>query len=148
MHEPGPAGHADLAGSARALASATAQNLLDQSLIAIGAQICPTHAQPPGMEVVKYLPCLQHSWRATTRNHSALMKISHALITAALISLSGTTVALAAPAAENWENHCTKCHGADGKGQTKAGKKLQVKDYTEAKVQAEMKDAEMLKATA
>ena len=57
-------------------------------------------------------------------------------------------VLLAAPVAENWENHCAKCHGADGKGQTKAGRKLNVKDYTDAKVQAEMKDAEMIKATA
>ena len=56
-------------------------------------------------------------------------------------------VLAAAPVAENWENHCTKCHGADGKGQTKAGKKLNVKDYTDAKVQAEMKDADMFKAT-
>lgn len=55
---------------------------------------------------------------------------------------------VAAPVAENWENHCAKCHGADGKGQTKAGKKLSVKDYTDAKVQAEMKDEEMIKATA
>lgn len=57
-------------------------------------------------------------------------------------------VLLAAPVAENWENHCAKCHGADGKGQTKAGRKLNVRDYTDAKVQAEMKDAEMIKATA
>jgi cytochrome c6 len=54
----------------------------------------------------------------------------------------------AAPVAENWENHCAKCHGADGKGQTKAGKKLKVKDYTDAKVQAAMKDEEIIKATA
>ena len=54
--------------------------------------------------------------------------------------------AFAAPVAENWENHCSKCHGADGKGQTKAGKKLQVKDYTDAKVQAEMKDEAGIKA--
>ena len=54
----------------------------------------------------------------------------------------------AAPVAENWENHCAKCHGADGKGQTKAGRKLNAKDYTAAKVQAEMKDADMIKATA
>jgi cytochrome c6 len=54
----------------------------------------------------------------------------------------------AAPVAENWENHCTKCHGADGKGQTKAGRKLNVKDYTDAKVQAEMKDEDMIKVTA
>lgn len=54
---------------------------------------------------------------------------------------------MAAPAAENWENHCAKCHGADGKGQTKAGKKLNAKDYTDAKVQAGMKDDEMFTAT-
>ena len=48
----------------------------------------------------------------------------------------------AAPAGENWENHCAKCHGADGKGQTKVGKKLNLKDYTDAKVQvAETKAA-------
>ena len=52
----------------------------------------------------------------------------------------------AAPAAENWDNHCTKCHGADGKGQTKAGKKLDLKDYTSAEVQAKMTDEEIIKA--
>ena len=53
----------------------------------------------------------------------------------------------AAPAAENWENHCQKCHGADGKGQTKAGKRLKVKDYTDAKVQAEMSDEDIIRVT-
>ncbi len=52
----------------------------------------------------------------------------------------------AASAADNWENECASCHGADGKGQTKQGKKLKAKDYTDAKVQAEMKDEDMLKA--
>lgn len=52
----------------------------------------------------------------------------------------------AATAGENWENLCARCHGADGKGQTKVGKKLNLKDYTDAKVQAEMKDADMAKA--
>lgn len=51
----------------------------------------------------------------------------------------------AASASENWENSCASCHGADGKGQTKQGKKLKVKDYTDAKVQAELKDEEMVK---
>ena len=55
-------------------------------------------------------------------------------------------IAQAAPAAENWENLCASCHGADGKAQTKTGKKLKLKDYTDAKVQAEMKDADMAKA--
>lgn len=72
-------------------------------------------------------------------NHS--LKI--ALVSGTLFFVSVS--AFAAPATENWENLCTKCHGADGKGQTKVGKKLQLKDYTDAKVQAEMKDDEMLK---
>ena len=76
------------------------------------------------------------------------MKNSHKIITAGLVLLAGATLGLAAPAAENWENHCTKCHGEDGKGQTKVGKKLKLKDYTDAKVQAEMKDEDMIKATA
>jgi cytochrome c6 len=57
-------------------------------------------------------------------------------------------IVIAAPVAENWDNHCAKCHGADGKAQTKVGKKLKVRDYTDPKVQAEMKDDEMLKAIA
>jgi mono/diheme cytochrome c family protein len=47
----------------------------------------------------------------------------------------------------NWEKHCQKCHGADGKGQTMQGKKLKVKDYTDAKVQASFKDEEAIKLT-
>jgi cytochrome c6 len=69
-------------------------------------------------------------------------------LTALFTLLLAATLCRAAPAAENWENNCTKCHGADGKGQTKAGKKLQLKDYTDAKVQAEMTDAEMTKVIA
>ena len=41
---------------------------------------------------------------------------------------------------------CAKCHGADGKGDTKIGQKLGVKDFTDAKVQAEMKDDAAFKA--
>src|SRR6266700_7030820 len=45
-----------------------------------------------------------------------------------------------------YEKDCAKCHGADGKGDTKMGKKLGVKDYTDPKVQAEMKDDQMFKS--
>ena len=74
------------------------------------------------------------------------MKNATQLITLGAMLALGASLSAAAPAAENWENQCTKCHGADGKGQTKAGRKLNVKDYTDAKVQAEMKDPEMTKA--
>ena len=76
------------------------------------------------------------------------MKTTPKLLAAGVAFALAAALSQAAPAAENWENHCAKCHGADGKGQTKAGKKLNLKDYTDAKVQAEMKDADMIKAIA
>ena len=76
------------------------------------------------------------------------MKNRYLLLTTSLVFLAGTALGHAAPVTENWENHCTKCHGDDGKGQTKVGKKLNLKDYTDAKVQAEMTDADMTKAIA
>jgi cytochrome c551/c552 len=57
--------------------------------------------------------------------------------------------ALSASAADPkalYEKECTKCHGSDGKGDTKMGKKLGAKDYTDAKVQAELTDAAGIKA--
>jgi cytochrome c553 len=73
---------------------------------------------------------------------------NRSLLLAGFVLAAAATASYAAPVAENWENHCTKCHGEDGKGQTKVGKKLKLKDYTDAKVQAEMKDEEMIKAIA
>src|ERR1041385_888575 len=61
----------------------------------------------------------------------------------------GAAAVLSASAAdvkENWEKHCNKCHGRDGKGDTKMGKKLEIKDLTDAKTQAAFKDEEMAKA--
>jgi len=52
----------------------------------------------------------------------------------------------AADAKALYEKDCAKCHGADGKGDTKMGKKLGAKDYTDPKVQAELKDDAAFKA--
>ena len=41
--------------------------------------------------------------------------------------------ARAADAKALYEQDCAKCHGVDGKGETKMGKKLGAKDYTDAK---------------
>lgn len=76
------------------------------------------------------------------------MKPTSKIILAGLAFLGVALASQAAPASENWENYCQKCHGADGKGQTKIGKKLEVKDYTDAAVQAAMKDDEMTKVIA
>ena len=65
------------------------------------------------------------------------------LITGLLLA---TGVALhAADAKENWTKHCAKCHGEDGKGQTRMGKQAGAKDYTDAKVQEGIKDEEAAK---
>lgn len=66
----------------------------------------------------------------------------------AILALS--VIAWNAPAAdvqENWNTHCAKCHGKTGKGDTKMGQKLKVKDYTDATVQAAMTDEEIIKIT-
>ena len=54
--------------------------------------------------------------------------------------------ASAADVKENWEKSCAKCHGPDGKGDTKMGKKLEIKDFTDAKFQASLKDEALFKA--
>ena len=68
------------------------------------------------------------------------------LILAAIIGFTAAVTASAADAKENFDKSCAKCHGADGKGQTKIGEKLGVKDFTDAKVQAELKDDAAFKA--
>lgn len=62
------------------------------------------------------------------------------------VTLSLAFVAQAEDVKEVYAKECAKCHGADGKGDTKMGKKLGAKDYTDAKVQADMKDDKAFKA--
>src|SRR3974390_2873080 len=52
----------------------------------------------------------------------------------------------AADAKALYDKECAKCHGADGKGDTKMGKKLGAKDYSDPKVQAEVTDEAANKA--
>ena len=62
------------------------------------------------------------------------------VIAAALCSAS------AGDAKENYDKACAKCHGKEGKGDTKMGQKLGIKDYSDAKVQADLKDDAAFKA--
>jgi mono/diheme cytochrome c family protein len=71
----------------------------------------------------------------------------HVLLVGIVSCAIGAPIALAADAKANWEEHCASCHGAAGQAETKMGKKLKLKDYSDAKVQAELKDDAMLKAT-
>src|SRR3954468_15413999 len=54
-------------------------------------------------------------------------------------------IAQAGDVTEIYEKSCVKCHGADGKGDTKMGKKVGVKDLTDAKIQAEFTDEQAFK---
>ena len=66
------------------------------------------------------------------------MKKMHMKKMALAVALAGGSAlaGYAADAKTTWADKCVKCHGADGKGDTKMGKKLEIKDYTDAKVQA------------
>jgi cytochrome c553 len=66
---------------------------------------------------------------------SKLVKI--AVLGAFLASAAGIS---AADVKTIYDKQCAKCHGADGKGQTKMGKQSGAKDYTDPKVQAEFTD--------
>lgn len=73
------------------------------------------------------------------------MKIKMMLVTAGVFVALSLGNAYAADAAQNYEKNCMKCHGKDGKGSTKMGRQSGVKDYTDPKVQAEMKDEDAIK---
>ena len=72
-----------------------------------------------------------------------MRKILTAIV--AIIAVSALS-AKAADGKDLYEKGCAKCHGTDGKGETKMGKKYGCKDYTDAKVQAELKDEAATKA--
>jgi mono/diheme cytochrome c family protein len=52
----------------------------------------------------------------------------------------------AADAKAIYDKHCAKCHGPDGKGQTRMGKQAGAKDYTDPKVQATLDDTKAFKS--
>ncbi len=69
------------------------------------------------------------------------------LTTGAIFSIAifAATTVLAADGKALYEEHCAKCHGADGKGNTKMGQKLGARDYTSAKTWDGLTDAAAVK---
>lgn len=47
---------------------------------------------------------------------------------------------------ENWQMHCSVCHGDDGKGQTEQGRKKKARNLTNAKWQDTIDDARIVKS--
>lgn len=75
------------------------------------------------------------------------MNMKQLLLLSVAILFAAAVTASAADAKANYEKHCAKCHGKEGKGDTKMGQKLGAKDYTDPKVQAAVTDEAMFKAT-
>ena len=67
-----------------------------------------------------------------------------------MLSIAAMALAtLSARAADGkalYDQSCAKCHGTEGKGDTKMGQRLGVKDYSDAKVQDALKDDAAIKA--
>lgn len=69
--------------------------------------------------------------------------VKTAVLAAFLVSAASVS---AADAKATYDKQCAKCHGADGRGQTKMGKQSGAKDYTDPKVQAGFTDEQAIKA--
>jgi len=64
------------------------------------------------------------------------------------VAITATTLlsAVAEDAKANYDKSCAKCHGKEGKGDTKMGQKLHIKDYSDAKNQEAVTDEAAFKA--
>jgi cytochrome c553 len=69
--------------------------------------------------------------------------------TIVLIGIASLAIALPSQADDGktvYESKCAACHGKDGAGKTKMGEKLEIRDYTDAKVQASLTDDQIAKS--
>ena len=74
----------------------------------------------------------------------SFMKRKICIFGAIIIASAG--IGVAGDASVTWAQNCASCHGKDGSGNTMMGKKLGVKDYHDAKVQAAFSDGEAERA--
>ena len=74
------------------------------------------------------------------------MKRTTLLLLSATVAALVSSTAFGADPKENFEAVCAKCHGNDGKGDTKMGQKLAIKDLTDAKLQGQFTDDQAFKS--
>ena len=70
---------------------------------------------------------------------------SKIIVSALLVFCLASWSARADDANTIWSSKCASCHGKDGKGGTMMGKKLGIKDLTDAGVQSALTDADAAK---
>lgn len=74
------------------------------------------------------------------------MTVHGLLLTVLVVGLALCSTPAAADAAANYKAKCAMCHGADGKGDTAAGKKMGVHDFASPEVQ-KASDADLIAIT-
>jgi mono/diheme cytochrome c family protein len=82
-------------------------------------------------------------FRGQDRRRRFSMKTIAILGLAATLAAPALPAARGAAAAENWAQHCAACHGADGSGHTKLGRRLGVRDLRDAATQRSFTDREL-----
>lgn len=65
------------------------------------------------------------------------------LIPAAVLSLGVSSAAMADDVVDVWKAKCKSCHGEDGKGDTRTGRKEKIADMTEPAWQERHSDAQI-----
>jgi cytochrome c553 len=63
-----------------------------------------------------------------------------------ILGVLGSALPAFADGASTWEDNCASCHGTDGKGDTKSGRKLKISDFSDAAVQAQFTDVQAFSA--
>ena len=68
------------------------------------------------------------------------------LLSAALLFAAAPDLRATGSRSENWQTHCSVCHGDDGKGQTEEGRKKKARNLTNAAWQDTVDDARLVKS--